>query len=426
MKLKSIFPAYLVLWSLLTISASSGHAQVLVAVQNPSFTNLSDDQFAEMRQKWEGMSTPDLLKSAEADSAPAQYFYWARVHNQEYENCNRAFNQMQAAAYGMTLEQRAAAEAKWKTADDADRSKAAAAGDKGAEMVADFLEQGNACERAAKAFEWLKRSAEQGFPVAEFDAAISYFGQSGWVVIDVDQQKGLEYLQRAAEHDWTSAQYKLGMLYVAGKLLSPDSSKAIKYLQKAADKGGPRSQYELAQLYAEGIGEPRSTADSPVALLRRSATNGYAPAFHALAEHYRTGLGVAVDYVQAIRYYKAARDANEKAGADSTDSADDVFSLVDENLQPQPDAGPGWTAFARVLSVYLKATERSDANAMIQLGEWYLTGQFTPQDPVVAYYWFDRAANLGAVTAVEKRDSIKAKLRPEQLEQAAKLHEPGP
>jgi len=426
MKLKSIFPAELVLWSLLTVGAGSGYAQVLVAARNPSFTNLSEAQFAEMRQQWEAASTPDLLKSAEAGSAPAQYFYWARVDTQESENCHRAGNQMYAACNGMTLEQRAAADAKWKAADDADRGKAAAAGDPGAKMVIGFLEQQNAVERAAKAFEWLKRSAEQGFPVAEYDASTGYLGQFNWQTIDIDQQNGVEFLKRAADHNWTSAQYKLGMLYVAGELLPPDSAKAVGYLQKAADKGGPRSKYELAKLYAAGIGEPRSAGDSPVALLRQSATNGYNLALHALAERYRTGLGVPADYFQAIRFYQAARDANEKAGADSDNNAGDVFNLVDENLQPRPEVGSSWTDFARVLSVYLKATERSDANAMIQLGEWHLTGQFTPQDSVAAYSWFDRAANLGASTAGEKRDALKAQLRPEQLEQAAKLHATGP
>lgn len=426
MKLKSIFPAELVLWSLLTVGAGSGYAQVQVAARNPSFTNLSEAQFTELCQKWEAVTTPELLKFAEAGSAPAQYFYWARVHHEEYENCHRAGNQMYAACSGMTLEQRAAAKAKWKAADDADRDKAAAAGDQGAKMMAASLEQGKAAARAIKAFEWLKRSAEQGFPAAEYYAGANYLGQFGWQVTDIDQQKGVEFLKRAADHNWTSAQYKLGMLYIVGELLPPDSVKAVGYLQKAADKGGPRSKYELAKLYAAGIGEPRSTADSPVALLRQSATNGYNLALHALAERYRTGLGVPADYFQAIRYYQAARDANEKAGADSDNNAGDVFNLVDENLQPRPDVGSSWTDFARVLSVYLKAAERSDANAMVQLGEWHLTGQFTPPDPVAAYSWFDRAANLGATTAGEKRDALKAKLRPEQLEQAAKLHETGP
>ena len=426
MKLKSTLPLCLILWSVLAVGSTKGHTQILGASQNSSFTNISATQWAEMRQKWEEMTPAKLLKAAETGNAQAQFFYWVREWNEAYAECNRASDRMFTVAHELTSEQKKYAEARWKTADEAERRKAADAGDKGAQMVAAQLEADQAAGRGAKAFEWCKKSAGQSFPAAEYDAAVNYLGQVGWVVTEADQQKGLEFLERSADRGWPGAQFKLGMLYVVGELRPPDFSKALEYLQKAADQEGPRSQYELAQLYAGGVGEPRSDADSPVALLRKSATNDYNLALHALAERYRTGLGVPTDYIQAIRYYQAAREADEKAGPDSESQAGDVFNLVDENLLPKPDAGLNWSGFAGVLSIYLKATERADANAMSQLGEGYLAGRFLPKDPVEAYYWYSRAADQGAVNAAGKRDAIKAMLQPDQLKQAAKLHEPKP
>jgi TPR repeat protein len=428
MKSNSAMLACLGICLLLMARATNGHSQGSGATQNSAFTKLSTNvwQVEKLRQKWETVSTADLLKAAQSGDAPAEYYYWARQWNHEYEYWSQAMERMQAIGSELTQEEKHAAAVRWKAVGDAEMIKAAAGGDKGAQMVAAEIDATRATEQVITNFEWLKKSAEQGFPVAECDAAIRYLGQSGWAETSIDQQKGLVLLERAAAHNWAPAQYRLGMLYVIGELLPPDSSKAIEYLRQAADQGNPRSQYELAQLYAEGIGEPRSTADLPIALLRCSATNGYSMAFHALAERYRTGLGIPVDYVRAIRYYQAAREADAKAGVDLDNMAGDIFELVDENLQPRSDTGPNWSGFARVLSVYLKASERGDADAMCQLGEWYLMQRFVPQDPVAAYYWFDRAADLGVATAAKKRDAIRAKLRPEQLERAAELNEPGP
>lgn len=63
---------------------------------------------------------------------------------------------------------------------------------------------------------------------------------------------------------------------------------------------------------------------------------------------------------------------------------------------------------------------------MNQLGELYLLGEYVPQNPVMAYYWFVHAAEHGGVTAAQKRDALKTKLRPDQLEQAAKFDESKP
>ena len=389
MKSKHTMLAYLIIFIFFAMSAIDGYAQAPIAAQNLSFATLSAARLAEIRQKWETVSEANLLTAAKAGDASAQYFYWARKWQQAYNDCQSA----------------------------ADRR--------------DFKGEDQACERGTEAFEWLKRSAEQGFPPAEYDAAIDYLGQRGWKTTDVNQQKAIEFLQRSADHNWGSAQYKLGMLYVVGELLPPDLAKAVDYLQKVVDQGAaPRSEYELAQLYAAGIGEPRSAAESPVALLRQSATNGFQLAWQTLGERYRTGLGLPVDYIQAIRcYYKAAHmdhTVDFDVFNSAQDNVGDVFNLVDDNLQPKPGAGPNWTGFARVLSVYLKATRRADAEAMNQLGELYLLGEYVPHNPVTAYYWFDRAAAHGGVTATQKRDALKAKLRPDQLEQAAKFNESKP
>lgn len=410
----------------LGMAASTCRPQVADATQNSSVTNHSQTAFAQLRQKWTSQSPAGLLKAAQQGDAAAQYFYWVRKWKEASAHSDHAASEFWLLRDKLTNKERDAAATKWKAADEAELRKAVAAGNIGAREIAAELEANRAVDSAAQAFEWVKQSAEQGFPAAEYDAAINYLGESGWVITEANRAKGLTFLERAADHDWAPAQYKLGMIYASGQLLPPDPAKAVKYLQQAADQGGPLSEYQLAQLYAEGVGEPRSTADSPVALLRRSAFQGCSPALRALAERYRTGLGVPIDYVQAIRYYQAASEANETTTASIGANSGGVFDLVDRNLEPKSDVGPNWSDFATVLSAYLKATSRADSKAMIQLGIWCQTGQFTPENPIAAYYWFNRAAACGAATAVARRNALKDKLSPKQLQKAAKLYENTP
>ncbi|MDB6021656.1 MAG: hypothetical protein JWQ04_1513, partial [Pedosphaera sp.] len=92
----------------------------------------------------------------------------------------------------------------------------------------------------------------------------------------------------------------------------------------------------------------------------------------------------------------------------------------DENLQPQPVLEPDFAGFAGVLSAYLKATERGDATAMSQLGDWYQSGRFMPKNSVEAFRWYDQAANGGLGGAAVKRDRLKPLLTPDERTQALK------
>jgi TPR repeat protein len=400
--------------------SSLGQGQPSPVSQTAVSGHNSADAFDVKYEQWKKMTTAELLKAAESGNAQAQYFYWKRKSAEANDDVNRASGEMWAIADMLTGEQKKSAEAQWKSAPEAALEQAAKAGDKGAQMVAAQRKVEQAVQREVEAFGWLEKSAEQGFPVAEYEAAMLHLRLSGWVIGDIDQPKGIELLRRSADHGWAAAQYQLGKIYLAGELLPPSLPEAIKYFQEAADQGGPASQYELAQLYANGIGEPRGAEDLPIALLHKSAKTGYYPALHALAECYRTGLGASIDYIQSIRYYQAARKIEENTAPISKACDADIFKLVDENLEPKAVVDADLVNFAKVMSVYLRATERNDPAAMSQIGEWYFSGRFVPKDSVPACYWYSLAADHGAAGAAGKRDEIKATLNPEQMRQLQK------
>ena len=60
----------------------------------------------------------------------------------------------------------------------------------------------------------------------------------------------------AAEQDYTSAQYNLGVMYSRGIGVPENGAEAVRWYRKAADKGVARAQYNLALRYATGVDVP--------------------------------------------------------------------------------------------------------------------------------------------------------------------------
>ena len=403
-------PAALFLIGLtLTAGFTTGAARGQESAPPLSYTN-----FLALLKKWQARPPAELRQAAESGDAQAEYFYWNPAERDAYQACNQAGERNWTLSRSLSRDQRAEAMAKWKAVSPAELQAAVASGDTGAAMVAAWQEEMRAADQGTSVFSWLKKSAEQGFPPAEYDAAMRYLGKTGWRVVPPDTAAGLKYLRQAAEHGWPAAQYQLGLAYLQGELLPPDQVQAVAWLRKAVDNNGPSSEYELARLYSQGIGEPRDEGDTHVALFRKAAMQGNRAAMQALAERYRTGLGVPLDYITAIRLYQSARRANAAAGG-ANRQVETTFGLLDGNLNPNSGLMSEWADYADVLSTYLKATDRRDSAALEQLGDWYLAGRFVPPDPAQAFQWYTRAVTAGATNALPKLNSLRSTLRPDQL-----------
>ena len=112
----------------------------------------------------------------------------------------------------------------------------------------------------------------------------------------------------------------------------------------------------------------------PVALakFRLAGTKGDAFAQSLVGGMFDEGLGVAQDYVEAVRWYKLA-------------------------------------------------AEQGDAGAQLNLGVMFNRGQGVAQDFTRAHMWYNLAAVSGDKGAVKNRDLIAAEMTPQQIAQAQKL-----
>lgn len=92
-----------------------------------------------------------------------------------------------------------------------------------------------------KAFEYLKKAADQGHTMAQNTLGKCYF--------DADYGKAFEYFKRAADQGYAYAQYNLGVCYIEGfGVEKADQRKAIEYWEKAANQGLDTAKEALKKL----------------------------------------------------------------------------------------------------------------------------------------------------------------------------------
>jgi TPR repeat protein len=117
--------------------------------------------------------------------------------------------------------------------------------------------------------------------------------------------RGFGRLMKAAEAGSGTAQYGLGLLFLAGRVVTQDDVTAAHWLARAAEGGVAEAQSNLGLLYLHGRGVPR---DPQVAaeLLRRAAAQNVVAAQHNLGWMAQVGEGVAKDAKAAAGWYAAA------------------------------------------------------------------------------------------------------------------------
>lgn len=110
-----------------------------------------------------------------------------------------------------------------------------------------------------KALVYYEKAAEAGVPDAQYAMAQAYFYGAGGRPLDAAQAR--QWLERAAQQNYDTAQIELGSMLVEGLGVERDAEAGFGWLQRAASAGNPAAQNRLAKLYRAGIGvEPDTIA----------------------------------------------------------------------------------------------------------------------------------------------------------------------
>jgi uncharacterized protein len=184
------------------------------------------------------------------------------------------------------------------------------------ELAADYFVGRGVPQDEKLAAHWYQRAAEAGDPAAQNQ--IGYFYQLG-IGVPVDKEKAVHWYQLAAANGLMSAKVNLGVAYVWGlgvpkneafgadlfrQAVSKgngtgasylgdlyyfgigvkrDQAEAIKWYEKGAKLHSPFACYDLGIMYSVGDDHAHDFAKAAV-LLRESASEGFVPAMHSLAQ----------------------------------------------------------------------------------------------------------------------------------------------
>ncbi len=230
-----------------------------------------------------------------------------------------------------------------------------------------------------KAFHWISQSAEQEFPPAQYYIAQCYEDGIG---VDVDLEKSLSFLIKAAEQGVEPAQSK-----AAAKLIAKnDFDKAAKYLQMSSEQGNIDSSRKLGQLFLQTEGKNQDLLQA-IKYLGRAAESGDSQAMLLLANLYSGENGlITPDYTKMIQYlWEAAGKNFPEAQTKLGECFEDGFGLTKDTQM--------------AVKWYKKAAGLNDVKAMINLGNCYAMGKGQSMDQKQAFYWYTKAAEMSDPTA---------------------------
>jgi TPR repeat protein len=157
-----------------------------------------------------------------------------------------------------------------------------------------------------------------------------------------------------------------------------DYATAVRLLLPLASGGNRTAQYNLGLMYDLGQGVPQNDAEAMRWYLK-AAEQGEGSAQTNLGFMYANGKGVPQDYAEAVKWYRKAANQGEPGG-------------------------------------------------QLNLGLMYAEGEGVPQDYAEAHKWLTLAASRFPASeadnrdaAIKNRDSVAAKMTPQQVSQAQKL-----
>lgn len=148
-----------------------------------------------------------------------------------------------------------------------------------------------------------------------------------------------------------------------------------------AEQGDAKSEFDLGHMYYHGLGVTLDYAEA-LNWERKSADQGYTKAEYGVGYMYFHGEGVPQDYSEALRWYRKA--------------ADQGYAKAQCNLGSMYFHGQGVPQdYAEALRWYRKAADQGDALGESGIGYMFWYGYGVPQDRTEANHWFRKAADQG-------------------------------
>ncbi|MDZ4743397.1 MAG: tetratricopeptide repeat protein [Verrucomicrobiota bacterium] len=213
-----------------------------------------------------------------------------------------------------------------------------------------------------------------------------------------DEKKSFEWMLKAAEAGYATAQYRLGIYYALGIGVPEDKKKAFLWYKKAAMSSHAEAQFTLSQYYRFGTVTDKNL-ENAFYWLKKSAMKGYVYAevdyAKELVKRDKTG-----KEEESIQWFmKAAQKGDSEA----------LFILAGYYIVGEKVKEDRQLAFKLLLSSAMLGY----MNAQRSVGDLYLAGVTGVKDQKNAIYWYQKAAEQGDEHSKAKLDELIPQQKPE-------------
>lgn len=311
----------------------------------------------------------------------------------------------------------------------------------GLALLANAHAYGNGTNRDPVKAIALYRQAIAGGSILALDAlGHFYLNAEGRTAPRTNYVEALRCFESAASNGMAHAASHIVEMCNQGLGTPPDPQRALSWSRHFADRGEVEFLESLAAIYSTGTAEPRGDYETPTELWRQAAEKRAAayqrwsrqripegslrPLFkdvRELSERYYWGLGTARDYVSAARWlWQAAQVQPASPSGTPRDQPAESPHVYDAIVRGKfsPRSAEKRRLHEAVQLVH-RSLDLSDPEATRRIGEMYRDGSaLTPQSPISAWIWLNRALALNDVTAKPALTELEKTLSREQIESA--------
>jgi uncharacterized protein len=190
--------------------------------------------------------------------------------------------------------------------------------------------------------DYMLRAARGGHRGAQFLYAMNCFSGD---VIPQNFELGKEWLAKSAENGWPKAEFILFQLYYNGSSLVPggahypkDTTEGIKWLRRAAEQSDFQAESMLAVMMIQGKDMETNLVEAKK-LLRDAATHGYAAAENDLGFAIMSGALGERDWVEAAVWCKLAESQSSNFDTETRSKVNSTyaFSQLTEDEHAEAD-----------------------------------------------------------------------------------------
>lgn len=238
----------------------------------------------------------------------------------------------------------------------------------------------------SRAFEWIKKAAEDFHADAMFQAGNMYYQGIG---TNKDLKKARKYLELASEQNIDEASGLLAKIDAeknqppTTQIATVRTKSASDLLIESAERGNVKAQYQLAMAYLEGKSGLRKNNAKALTWLKNAAINNHSDAQYLLGSFYYNGNPVQRDL-------KTAKFWLNKAAGAGVSQAKVLISAIDDFNK---SSASRQKKAVSTNDLFLASADKGDSEAQFKVGLMYLNGKDGfPKDEQKALHWLSKAA----------------------------------